>query len=99
MTAIINTMRNSTYLQFIRSRPCSFCAWSPCDPHHSIKRFRPVSEAGLGQKGSDYLAIPLCRRCHGNLHQGSLKLDRQELYELIIVNLVAFLAGLDKSGK
>jgi hypothetical protein len=99
VTAKLNTMRNPSYLQFIRSRPCSLCGASLVDPHHSIRRLFPISDGGIARKGSDYLSIPLCRRCHGDLHQGSRRIERQELLELIITNLVAFLAGLDKNGK
>jgi hypothetical protein len=82
-------MRNSGYLEFIRTRPCWFCG-RPAEPHHSIKHFRLISGGGIGLKGSDYLAIPMCRLCHDKKHSGQLKIERVELLEIIIVNLVAF---------
>lgn len=84
-------MRNPKYLEFIRTRPCWFCG-REAEPHHSIKHLRPISDGGTARKGSDYLAIPLCRLCHGKVHSGQLKIERVELLEIIIVNLVAFIA-------
>jgi hypothetical protein len=90
----IDTMNSPIYLTFIRTQLCSFCGRNPCDAHHAIKHFRSISGGGIGLKGSDFLSIPACRKCHGELHRGSLKIDRQELLELIIVNLVGFLANI-----
>ena len=84
------TIKSREYLDFIRGRPCSFCV-SPAEPHHPIKRLRGISEAGVSQKGSDYLAIPLCRFCHAKIHAGTIRLERVELLELIVVNLVGYL--------
>jgi hypothetical protein len=56
-----------------------------------LKRLRGISKAGLRQKASDYLSIPVCRQCHTELHGGVLKPDRAELLELIVINLVCFL--------
>jgi hypothetical protein len=84
-------MKNSTYLNFIRSRPCTFCG-NPCtDPHHAIRNLRGISEAGLAQKGSDYLTIPACRRHHDKLHAGHLQISREDLLEIIITNLICYL--------
>jgi hypothetical protein len=84
-------MKNSSYLDFIRSRPCSFCG-NPCtDPHHSIRTLRGISEAGLAQKGSDYLSIPACRRHHEQLHAGYLQVSREELLEIIVTNVISYL--------
>ena len=47
------------YLVFIRTQPCLACGnGAPSDPHH-------LTVGGIGLKGSDYLVIPLCRKCHG----------------------------------
>lgn len=85
------TSRNEAYLNFIRSRPCSFCARSPVDPHHPVKRLRGISEAGMAQKGADHLAIPVCRRCHEKLHSGRLTPSRADLLELVVINLICHL--------
>lgn len=47
------------HLQRIKSLPCGLCgAPGPSDAHH-------IREGqGMGQRASDYLAIPLCKDCH-----------------------------------
>jgi hypothetical protein len=50
--------RNPAYLRFIRRQPCAICSST-----------RAVEAAhtgphGIGQKASDYSAVPLCRKCH-----------------------------------
>jgi hypothetical protein len=94
MATRFNTMRNPKYLEFIRTRPCWFCG-RPAEPHHSIRHWRPISDGGLGRKGSDYLAIPLCRQCHEEVHSGHLKIERAALLEIIVINLVVFIAELE----
>ena len=85
-------MKDPDYLQFIRSRPCTFCG-DPrtTEPHHPIRRLRGISESGLAQKGADYLGIPICRRHHTQLHDGNLHISREELLEVIVANLVCYL--------
>ena len=87
------SLRNSAYLQFLRNRPCSICLRGPCEPHHLFKEFHGISTAALGRKGSDYLAIAICRECHEKIHAGSLQPSRVYLLELIIVHLVCFIDG------
>lgn len=48
------------YLDYIRSLPCRICDFNPVDPHH-------VETGGVGMKGSDFTAIPLCRKHHDEL--------------------------------
>lgn len=50
--------RSEAYLEWIRNKPCCNCDAPPrSDPHHE-------GEKGAGQKCSDFLAVPLCRKCH-----------------------------------
>jgi hypothetical protein len=56
-----------------------------------MKRLRGISVAGLGQKGSDVLAIPACRPCHEKIHAGKLQPSREEILELIVTLLICFL--------
>lgn len=67
--------RNPNYLAFIRKQRCLVYRLSsshecegPVDAHHCFKFLLGVSEGGLGKKGSDYLAIPLCRLAHSKRH-------------------------------
>lgn len=87
----LNTDRNPRYLAFVRSKRCWFCG-KDAEPHHPIKHWFPISNGGIGRKGSDYLAIPLCREHHRKVHDGLLKIDRVELFEIIVTQLVTFIA-------
>jgi hypothetical protein len=84
-------MRSPEYLNFIRTRPCSFCGNPLTEPHHCIKRLRGISDARLAQKGSDYLAIPVCHKCHEDNRDGRLKPSREEYLELCLINLICYL--------
>lgn len=64
----------------------------PVDAHHSIRHLSPISDGGIGRKGSDYLVIPLCRKCHQDWHAGRLKVARDALLEAIVIYLVLFQA-------
>ena len=86
--------RNSKYLEFVRSRLCSFCLGGPADAHHPLKFLLGISTGGRGKKGSDYLSIAVCRPCHGKLHNGALKPERTHIFELIICHLIGFIGDL-----
>ncbi|MBI3896083.1 MAG: DUF968 domain-containing protein [Acidobacteria bacterium] len=85
------SQRNSMYLDYVQSRPCSFCLGRPCEPHHAFKRLGGISTGGLGRKGSDYLSIAVCRQCHERIHIGSLRPSHADLRELIVIHLVCFI--------
>ena len=54
------------YLAWIRQQPCWHCeAPPPSDPHH-IKGLGHFS--GTGLKAPDIATVPLCRRCHTDMH-------------------------------
>ena len=82
--------RDSVYLEYVRTRPCSFCRRVPCKPHHVFKQFRGISTAALSRKGSDYLAIAVCRECHEKIHTGSFRPSHVDLLELIVIHLACF---------
>jgi hypothetical protein len=53
--------RDAAYRVWLREGPCVVCnANPPSEVHH-------LDSSGMGTKGSDYEAIPVCRRCHGLL--------------------------------
>lgn len=56
------------YLKYVRQTPCLACE-SPYPSAHHIQR---VGEKGMGLKSSDKWAVPLCHRCHMDLHQGGV---------------------------
>ena len=49
--------RDKQYLDWIREQPCAICEQRPVEAAH-------VGLRGMGQKCSDYEAIPLCPDCH-----------------------------------
>jgi len=49
--------QDEDYLNLIRSLPCCACGKYGCHPHH-------MEVGGMGTKGSDYSAIPLCPEHH-----------------------------------
>jgi len=54
----LTPQRSPSFLAIVRATRCMCCgARPPSDPHHAGKR-------GVGQKCSDLLAVPLCRKCH-----------------------------------
>ena len=56
--------RSERYLAYVRTLPCCCCETDPPnDPHH-------VGGRGMGTKEHDYCAVPLCRRCHDEIHAG-----------------------------
>ena len=89
-------MRSPEYLNFIRTRPCSFCRNPLTEPHHAVKRLRGISDARLAQKGSDYLSIPVCHKCHEDIRDGRLKPSREEYLELCLINLICYLDANQK---
>lgn len=77
--------RDERYLQFIRGFACCVCHWN--------RRIEAAHTGphGLGQKSSDYSAIPLCDVCHRlgvkSLHSlGPVEFER--VHELSIAGLV-----------
>jgi hypothetical protein len=58
-----------TYLAWLRHQRC--CAPGPAhpggDPHHAT-HLENGGGVGMGMRGHDHRAIPLCRRCHTDLH-------------------------------
>jgi hypothetical protein len=87
-------MRDPDYLDFIRGRVCSFCASAATEPHHSLRQLAGMGAGGMRLKGPDYAAIPACRPCHLRIHGGALRVERVQLLEAIVVNLVCFVAEL-----
>lgn len=51
------------YLDWVRTKPCCACGSPSVDAHH-------VKARGAGNgKQNDFLAVPLCRFHHSELHQ------------------------------
>lgn len=52
-------MKDRNHIARIKAMDCALCGASgPSDAHH-------IREGqGMGQRASDYLAVPLCKDCH-----------------------------------
>lgn len=57
--------KNVKYLRWIRTLPCCHCGNPESEPHHIIG----VGLGAMGLKASDIHTMPLCRRCHDELHR------------------------------
>ena len=55
--------RSHSYLGFVRMQPCCLCG----DDIH-VEAHHPRFNEGMGQKASDYDAVPLCGQHHRELH-------------------------------
>ena len=85
--------RSEEYLDYVRSLACGVCSERPTVAHH-------VMSAGVGQKGSDFSAIPLCRKHHREVHvKGWLHFEQEHtivLHAVIAVVLVKWCDGKAK---
>ena len=57
--------RSASYLAWLRTLACRFCNAARAEPAHTGLR-------GLGQKASDFEAVPMCRICHERYHVHAL---------------------------
>lgn len=81
--------RSPSYLAHVRLQPCCACPKpGPSDPHHTGPR-------GVGEKGSDFLAIPLCRACHEQVQKFYTlgNLSREATVHLITATQAQLLAS------
>lgn len=73
-----NPWRSKTYLEWVKSLPCSHCfAPAPSNPHH-IKGVGHFSGASL--KAPDQYVMPLCTPCHAAMHNSHDYWERQWEY-------------------
>jgi len=81
--------RDSKYLEWIRTLPCSVC-----------RTTRNVEAAhtgahGLGQKAPDSTAIPLCVKHHRTANDGYHKLGPRRFADAHKLNIAGIVAGLN----
>lgn len=62
------TTRSEGYKKFIRSQRCLVCGSVDSQHHHE-----PLNGRGIGLKGPDDEALPLCHKCHTERHQKGRK--------------------------
>lgn len=75
--------RDEKYLSYIRTMPCVLCG----TPHNIHAHH--TETGGTGIKGSDMSAVPLCGRCHDEVHTkyGKKGFCSPELLEQLIERL------------
>ncbi|HEC3057893.1 DUF968 domain-containing protein, partial [Escherichia coli] len=54
------------YTRWVKTQKCMTCGNQADDPHHIIGH----GLGGMGTKADDLFVIPLCRKCHNELHAG-----------------------------
>lgn len=95
--------RDRVFLEFVRHLACSVKGCrrggvDQVDPHHAKYDWRPVSEGGMSQKGSDYCAIPLCRIHHGEIEaKGDSWFEERygiEIERVIVATLITFIVAI-----
>ena len=74
--------RSEEYLSYIRGLPCCVCGKS-AEPHH-------LGTGGMGMKGSDFSAIPMCRKHHdeAQAYKKEFHKDSPFLWRCVADNLV-----------
>ena len=83
------TFRSPLYLEHVRKLPCCICG-ATAEPHHF--------GGGMGLKGTDLYAIPLCHSHHMEIHligtftfQKKYNMDR---WQVIAETLAKYVEGL-----
>ncbi|EBC2163665.1 DUF968 domain-containing protein, partial [Salmonella enterica] len=67
------------YTRWVKRQPCCGCGKQADDPHHIIGH----GFGGTGTKACDLLVIPLCRVCHGALHEDTRVWEEQNGSQLL----------------
>jgi hypothetical protein len=84
--------RNRKYLALVRSQPCAVCASRrPSEAAHT-------GPHGLGQKSSDFSAIPLCRRHHRIGNDSYHALGPRRFADMHGLDIPALVAELNEMG-
>jgi len=88
----MSPQRNRMYLAFIRSLPCAVC-----ETRHHVEAAHTGSR-GLGQKSSDFSAIPLCRADHRTGPCSYHRLGPRKFAEVQRLDIPALVARLNSIG-
>ncbi len=72
------------YTRWVKTQKCMTCGNQADDPHHIIGH----GLGGMGTKADDLFVIPLCRKCHNELHAGVK--DFEEKYGSQLLLLIRF---------
>ena len=80
------------YTRWVKTQKCMTCGNQADDPHHIIGH----GLGGMGTKADDLFVIPLCRKCHNELHAGVK--DFEEKHGSQLLSLIRFLMHARNSG-
>jgi hypothetical protein len=88
---------NFLHMQRVALLPCACCGASPPSCVHHI---RSGEAAGLSQRASDFLTIPLCPECHqgdAGLHgsKALLRIHKTDEYKMLAKTIEKLEAGND----
>ncbi|EIN2960844.1 DUF968 domain-containing protein, partial [Escherichia coli] len=80
------------YTRWVKTQKCMTCGNQADDPHHIIGH----GLGGMGTKADDLFVIPLCRKCHNELHAGVKDFEEKHGSQLLL--LIRFLMHARNSG-
>lgn len=80
------------YTRWVKTQKCMTCGNQADDPHHIIGH----GLGGVGTKADDLFVIPLCRKCHNELHAGVKDFEEKHGSQLLL--LIRFLMHARNSG-
>jgi len=86
------------YTRWVKAQPCAGCGNPADDPHHIIDH----GFGGTGTKPHDLFIIPLCRRCHDEVHKNTAAFEEHHgsQLEMVLQTLDRALAlGVIATGK
>ena len=90
---MISPVRSAKYLKFVRGQRCAFCPNPASEAHHVSRK---SGGGGMGLKGCDLLAAPLCNLHHREYHtkrwigDRSIPETQAELWKAIALSLRAY---------
>ncbi|STJ61283.1 phage protein [Escherichia coli] len=80
------------YTRWVKTQKCMTCGNQADDPHHIIGH----GLGGMGTKADDLFVIPLCRKCHNELHAGVKDFEEKHGSQLLL--LIRFFNAREKFG-
>ncbi|EZK12957.1 TPA: DUF968 domain-containing protein [Escherichia coli] len=80
------------YTRWVKTQKCMTCGNQADDPHHIMGH----GLGGMGTKADDLFVIPLCRKCHSELHAGVKDFEEKHGSQLLL--LIRFLMHARNSG-
>jgi hypothetical protein len=66
----VRPYRSKAYLEYVSGLVCCGCGQPADEAHHVISA---GIGGGMGTKASDFLTLPVCRKCHDEIHRDSKK--------------------------